>query len=202
MQVSAGDGPEECCCAVGNVSRKIEQEADENGISVSVIHSVPTTCQGNYKSVLLSLSGEGLDHFCDTWQGTVKWIWKSRYRPHHKRKNWFVGIEVFKPVDKENRRHRRELRIETCRSGGPGGQHVNKTETAVRIVHLPTGLSAAASEERSQFMNKKLAMARLETMFRNLEKQRLMDEKKNQWLKHKQLERGNSIRVFKGNDFK
>ena len=80
--------------------------------------------------------------------------------PHHKRKNWFVGIDVLEPVD-ETGFNVKEVRWDTMRASGPGGQHVNRTESAVRVTHLPTGVRATAMEERSQHRNRKLALARL-----------------------------------------
>ena len=62
-----------------------------------------------------------------------------------------------------------EFKIEKMRASGPGGQHVNKTETAVRITHMPTGITAVAQEERSQHLNRKLAMSRLNVLLRQKE---------------------------------
>lgn len=201
LQISSGNGPEECCCAVGKVYGEIKAEAMKKGISVSLIHAVPSQVNGNFKSILLSLVGDSLGNFCRGWQGTVQWIWKSQYRPHHKRKNWFVGVEVLNPPENQEQWTMDELRIETCRSTGPGGQHVNKTESAVRIIHLTTGITVHASEERSQHMNKKLALARLDAILRQRHQKRQMDHCKERWHKHYQLVRGSSIRIYKGSNF-
>lgn len=203
LQITSGSGPEECCRAVGNVYREITAEAGGKGISVSLIHAEPGRVNGNFKSLLLSVDGDPqpVETFCRSWRGTVQWIWQSEYRPHHKRKNWFVGVEPLTPPDNQTRWKQNEIRIETCRSGGPGGQHVNKTESAVRVIHLPTGFTAAAGEERSQHMNKKLALARLDSLFREKHRDRQAADQKKRWEKHWQLDRGNSIRVYKGNDF-
>lgn len=203
LQITSGNGPEECCRAVGNVYREITAEAAGRGISLSLIHAVPGRMNGNFKSLLLSVDGETVpvETFRRSWQGTVQWIWQSQYRPHHKRKNWFVGIEILTPPEKQAGWSKNEIKIETCRSGGPGGQHVNKTESAVRVIHPATGLVGFADEERSQHMNKKLAMARLDSLFREKQKDRQTADQKKRWEKHWQLDRGNSIRVYKGTGF-
>ena len=109
--------------------------------------------------------------------------------------NWTFPIPPFLPGEKD-------FKYETLRSGGPGGQHVNKVSTAVRATHLPTGISVLASEGRSQVFNKKMAKARLINL---LKAKQLLEKRKaakKQWRNHYELERGNPVRVFRGSDFK
>jgi peptide chain release factor len=96
----------------------------------------------------------------------------------------------------------KEIRFEKMRSSGPGGQHANKTETAIRATHLPSGLSAYAQEERSQYLNRKLAISRLlERLEEQQEKEHLQSQQK-RWNQHNQLERGNPVRIYVGENFK
>jgi peptide chain release factor len=126
----------------------------------------------------------------------VQWTARSPFRPTHKRKNWFVGIDVLEPVD-ETHFDLKEVRWETMRAGGPGGQHVNRTESAVRVTHLPTGAQAMAMEERSQHRNRKLALARLAKKLAEVNSKRIGDAREERWRAHQGLERGNPVRTFR-----
>jgi peptide chain release factor len=87
---------------------------------------------------------------------------------------------------------------ETMRASGPGGQHVNRTESAVRVTHLPTGVQASASEERSQHRNRKLALARLAAKLEEQTERSHGELRQQRWRAHQDLERGNAVRVLRG----
>lgn len=195
LQVSAGQGPVECSWAVVKVMEQIQSEASAASLDFKMIEVEPGPVPGTVHSALVSISGAQAETFAASWNGTVQWTARSPYRPEHKRKNWFVGINAIKPVD-ETRFNMRNVHWETMRSSGPGGQHVNRTESAVRATHLPTGLHATAMEERSQHLNRKLALARLAQRLDRMNAKRHGDERKKRWRAHQTLERGNPVRVF------
>lgn len=133
-------------------------------------------------------------------EGTVQWICQSPFLPHHKRKNWFIDVSVIKEDIKIGNTD--DIRYEMFRSSGKGGQNINKVSTAVRAIHIPTGLVTVSMDQRSQLQNKKIAYLRL------LEK---IDEASSSinrniyylnWVKHNQIQRGNPIRIYKGLEFK
>lgn len=202
IQISSGRGPTQCCWVTAKVTEQVLAEADAQNINAKVIKAVPGPVKGTFRSTLICVEkATGVKAFLSRWQGTVKWIGRSRYRPENKRKNWFVGVEIFSGAPVETR-NTGKIKFETMRSSGPGGQHANKTESAVRVRHLPTGLSAVASEERSQYFNKKLAMARLEQLLKRENDDNRQQKEQQQWDHHNNLVRGNAVRVFKGQDFR
>ena len=94
-----------------------------------------------------------------------------------------------------------EVRFETFRSGGKGGQHVNKVETGVRAVHVPTDISVVCTEERSQHMNKLTALKRLREVVESRNAAREASAKSENRLEHTKITRGNPVRVYEGIEF-
>jgi peptide chain release factor len=182
---------------VVRVLEQIQQEANSASLEFRAIEIEPGPEPGTAQSALVSISGGAeLEGFATCWRGTVQWTERSPFRPDHKRKNWFVGVDILEPVD-ETRFDLREVRWETMRASGPGGQHVNRTESAVRVTHLPTGVQAMATEERSQHRNRKLALARLTKKLNEIDSKRYGDAREERWRAHQELERGNPVRVFR-----
>lgn len=198
IQISSGKGPDECELAVCLFFKAYEKECRLSGVDVNVLAAVFGNITGNYKSILLSVDGQNKEQLVS---GTIQWICKSPYRPNHKRKNWFINLEVFEEPEKLIFSDK-EINFEAMRSSGPGGQNVNKVETAIRAIHLPTGLSVVASEERSQYMNKKLALARLMSMINTQNEEKSKSLEKTMWMQHNLLIRGNPIRTYEGEKFK
>jgi peptide chain release factor len=197
LQVTAGQGPSECAWAVVKVLEQIQQEAKSTSLEFKTIEIEPGPEPGTAQSALVSIAGDAdLEGFANSWRGTVQWTARSPFRPTHKRRNWFVGIDILEPVD-ETGFNVKEVRWETMRASGPGGQHVNRTESAVRVTHLPTGVQATAMEERSQHRNRKLALARLTKKLNEINSKRYGDAREERWRAHQELQRGSPVRVFR-----
>lgn len=90
----------------------------------------------------------------------------------------------------------REISYQTLRASGPGGQHVNKTESAVRATHISSGLSVTASDQRSQLQNKKLAAERLLIKLAAWNMEQNMQKAQENWNNHNTLQRGNPVKVI------
>ncbi|WP_295557469.1 peptide chain release factor H [uncultured Hyphomicrobium sp.] len=203
IHVTSGRGPAECQLAVTSLAGVLEKEARKSGLACEVLEIVAGRERGTALSALLSVDGEGARAFAEKSRGSVLWICASPVRAGHKRKNWFVGVEVLAPPDTTIASLRvADVAFDAMRASGPGGQHVNKTESAVRATHKPTGLVATAREERSQAMNKKLALARLAAMLADGAQAARADAERDRWSQHDALERGRPVRTFEGPGFK
>lgn len=199
LLVTSGSGPVECRVALMALVGIIEAEAGRRGCTIEVTFGHRPDRHGA-KSALLSLEGGGATALAAEYCGTVKFVFKSPVRPSHKRQNWFVGVKTVDlaaaaPVEASIAAA--DVRFETLRAGGPGGQHQNTTDSAVRAVHLPTGIVVTARNERSQHRNKAIALRRLEAMLRVLADREAEQTKADIFIANKALERGNEVKVFR-----
>lgn len=199
LQVSAAHGPVECQLAVAKALRRLLDEAAHLAVAVSVIDEEPGERAGTFRSVLLALEGAHAEELAPRWEGTVQWICASPYRPNHGRKNWFIGVARFAVPDAA---FEGEIRFETMRSSGPGGQHVNTTESAVRATHVATGISVKVQTERSQHANKRLAVLLLSQRVAQRAEQAQAEQRADRRMAHHTVTRGDPVRVFHGDRFR
>ena len=213
LQVTAGQGPKESGWVVANLHQEIILAARNCNLSIERVEMLAfdkhlrnqTLIEPDaFLSVLLRIEGTGATSFSDTWQGTIKWQGESPYRINHKRVNWFAAVLPIVVPSINNvdmQRLTREVDITSTRSGGPGGQHVNKTNSAVQLTHRPTGIRIRVETDRSQHRNRQLAMERLYLTLVEGQLDAKKENDKQRWMNHCQVERGNAIRVFLGKDF-
>ncbi|HHQ6545125.1 TPA: peptide chain release factor H [Serratia fonticola] len=198
LQISAAQGPDECCLAVSLALRQLHKEAQAMQVELHEVEREEGRLPGTLRSVLLTLNGEAAEPLAAKWCGTLQWICESPWRTGRSRKNWFIGAARFSPaaVPKES-----EIRFETLKSSGPGGQHVNKTESAIRATHIASGISVKVQTERSQHANKRLAYLLIAHRLEQLEQQQLDEQRAERRMFHHQIVRGSPVRVFKGESF-
>jgi peptide chain release factor len=201
LQITANTGPVECCLAVRKAFETLCREAGGVQIRVSLIDEVAGPVNGTWRSILLELDGpaEAVRTLALRWSGSILWVCDSPYRKGHKRKNWFLSGAAFAPPPAPAASG--DIRYEATRASGPGGQHVNKTDSAIRATHVATGLSVKVQTERSQFANRRLAGQLLASKLAALAQGELGEAKAERRLHHQQAERGNAARVFVGAGF-
>jgi len=198
LQLSAGQGPDECCLAVAKALQCLQGEAEQKRVVTDILEQEPGDKAGTYRSVLISLEGEAEAVLAQQWEGTLQWTCASPYRPRHLRKNWFIGVSrCAMPANELTS----EIRYETLRASGPGGQHVNKTESAVRATHVATGISVRVQTERSQHANKRLAACLLAHKLAERQSTGVAALRSERRMQHYQIERGSPKRVFAGERF-
>lgn len=191
--VTAGRGPQECCVAAALVARAFVREAEAAGLSVASDLGEPQAA----RSVALVLGGEEAAAFLERWAGTVLWI-DASVRQGRSRRNWYVAVRAVAEAPEAPALDPADVRIETMRAGGAGGQHQNKTESAVRAVHLPTGLTAVARSQRSQHRNRKAALERLAELVSASADPDRRAAMREAWLGRIEVERGAPVRTFRG----
>lgn len=191
LQLSSGQGPAECELAVGKLYEALKKEFPD----LEMLSNHPGKGQNCYTSILFATERNlaGLE-------GSVQWICKSPFRPNHKRKNWFVDVSVI-PQAKEICKEQ-DIRFERFHSSGKGGQNVNKVETGVRLIHVPTGITVTSTAERSQYANKKDALMKLNAILNEMEQTEQKKQVNSAWREHTRIVRGNPVRVYEGREFK
>lgn len=203
LQLTANSGPEECCLGVVKALGVLLEEAGKSDADVRIVEQIDGPIPGTLRSVLLEIDGRGdaarALSLASRWSGSLLWVCDSPYRRLHKRKNWFLSGTAFTPPQLTP--DCGEIRYEATRASGPGGQHVNKTDSAIRATHVASGLSVKVQTERSQHANKRLAGQLLASRLASQAQADAQRDKARRRLLHLQAERGNAARVFVGMGF-
>lgn len=200
LHITSGRGPAECCWVVAQLVKFLHKKASKENLKIEMIDKVVGDQPSTLKSAFLCLEGENASSFCEEWEGSILWIGKSPYRKFHKRKNWFIGVNQLFPQNVTSF-NEKDLRFDVMRASGAGGQHVNKAESAVRAIHIPTGLVTYSQEQRSQYQNKKIAIERLKLLLLAHQQEQIAEQHIEQWENHLSLERGNPVKTFEGIKF-
>lgn len=175
VEIGAGAGGTEACDWAAMLFRMYARWAEKNGFKFEILTESEGDVTG-YRSVCFRVSGQFAYGKMRSEHGVHRLVRISPFDSSARRHTSFASVSVTPVVEEtEVAINPEDLRIDTYRSSGAGGQHVNKTESAIRITHLPTGIVVSCQNERSQHQNKASAMTILASRLAELEQNRTED---------------------------
>jgi peptide chain release factor 2 len=197
LQINAGAGGTEACDWAEMLLRMYRRWSEAKGYKHELIDFTPGDGAG-FRSVTLTVEGEYAYGYLKAENGVHRLVRISPYDANKRRHTSFTSVFVIPKVedDVEIEINEDDLRIDTYRAGGAGGQHVNKTDSAVRITHLPTNTVAASQNERSQHQNKANAMKLLRAKLYEREMEKKRAEQAEVEAGKKKIEWGSQIRSY------
>ncbi len=197
MTLHAGAGGTESCDWAGMLYRMYSRWAERKGFSITVLDYLDGDITG-IKTVTFEVKGENAYGYLKSEKGVHRLVRISPFNAAGKRQTSFASCDVVPDIEKEIdiEIDEDDLKIDTYRASGAGGQHVNKTSSAIRITHLPTGIVVQCQNERSQHHNKEKAMQMLKAKLQLLKEQEQAEKVSDIRGEVKEIGFGNQIRSY------
>lgn len=197
LTLHAGAGGTESCDWASMLSRMYQRWADKRGFSVEIIDYLDGD-EAGFKSITMQVTGLNAYGYLKSEHGVHRLVRISPFNAAGKRQTSFVSCDVMPEIEREIDIdiNEDELRIDTYRASGAGGQHVNKTSSAVRITHLPTGIVVQCQNQRSQLQNKDTAMKMLKSKLYLLKEEENQEKESGIRGEQKEIGWGNQIRSY------
>jgi len=197
MTIHSGAGGTEACDWADMLMRMYQRWIERHGLKSEIFDIQPGEETG-IKWATLRVSGDYSYGYLQTERGVHRLVRISPFDSNKRRHTSFASVDVTPeiPEDAPIEVEEKDLRIDTYRSGGKGGQNVNKVETAVRITHMPSGIVVACQAERSQLKNRNLAMKLLKAKLYQLEQDKKRAEVERQYGEKGDIAWGNQIRSY------
>ena len=197
LKLNAGAGGTESCDWCGMLYRMYTRWAERKGFSVEVLDYLDGE-EAGIKSVTFQVNGVNAYGYLKSEKGVHRLVRISPFNAQGKRQTSFVSLDVMPDIeeDMDVDINDDDLRIDTYRSSGAGGQHINKTSSAIRITHLPTGIVVQCQNERSQFQNKDKAMQMLKAKLYLLKQEENAEKLSDIRGEVKEIGWGNQIRSY------
>ena len=197
VSLHAGAGGTESCDWAAMLYRMYIRWADKKGFSVEVLDSLDGE-EAGIKSITFQVNGENAYGYLKSEKGVHRLVRISPFNAAGKRQTSFVSCDVMPDIEEDVDVEIREedIRIDTFRSSGAGGQHINKTSSAIRITHFPTGIVVQCQNERSQHMNKDKAMQMLKSKLYVLKQQEQAEKMSDIRGEVRDINFGNQIRSY------
>lgn len=197
LKLNAGAGGTESCDWCGMLYRMYTRWAERRGFTLEVLDYLDGD-EAGIKSVTFQVNGENAYGYLKSEKGVHRLVRISPFNAQGKRQTSFVSLDVMPDIeeDLDVEIDEKDLRIDTYRSSGAGGQHINKTSSAVRITHIPTGTVVQCQNERSQFQNKDKAMQMLKAKLYLLKQEANVEKLSDIRGEVKEIGWGNQIRSY------
>jgi len=197
LSINSGAGGTEACDWAGMLLRMYSRWSEDKGYKIKLIDILPSE-EGGLKNTTILIEGDYAYGYLKAEKGVHRLIRISPFDASKRRHTSFASVDVIPDIEEniEIKIEEKDLQIEAFRSSGPGGQHMQKSDSAVRIKHIPTGITVQCQNERSKYQNKQTAIKILKARLFELEQEKKKEKLSKIYAKKEKIEWGSQIRSY------